>query len=326
MRPETNTTMIAISRRAAVASALHSAGPGGLSGEVLARELGISRVAIAKHVAALRDLGYRVESSPRVGYRLLEAPDACIPEEVSPRLADPLWVSCTGGLETGSTNDDAKTAARAGSPEGTLVVAARQHGGRGRFGRVWISPSGGAYASAILRPALPPAALGPLALVIALGVARGLERFGVPTGLKWPNDVLADGEKLAGILLEMAAEADTVEWLVFGCGLNVAGPAGPGSAWVRRYSAEAKVAEVAATVLDECASAYRTFLAEGFANLVGEYRARGTLWGRDVVVRDGTGRVVASGIAETVDDSGALVVREAGGARAVVAGEVTLRS
>jgi BirA family biotin operon repressor/biotin-[acetyl-CoA-carboxylase] ligase len=317
--------MMAISRKAAVASALVAAGPTGLSGEAIARELGISRVAVGKHVAGLRELGYLIESSPRVGYRLLEAPDACIPEEVAPRLRDPLWVSCAGGPETGSTNDDAKARARAGAPEGTLVVAARQRDGRGRFGRVWASPPGGAYVSAILRPALPPSALGPLALVIALGVARGLERFGVPTGLKWPNDVLAEGEKLAGILLEMAAEADTVEWLVVGCGVNVTDPAEPGSSSVRRYSAEAKIADVAAAVLDECASGYRTFLAEGFSALSDEYRARGTLWGADVVVRDGIGRIVASGRAETVDDAGALIVRDADGARAVVAGEVTLR-
>jgi len=314
-----------LTRRADVARALARAGAGGISGETLARELGISRVAVGKHVTALRELGFGITAARGTGYALEHAPDTCIPETVAPLLADPLWVACEGGPETGSTNDDAKRLARGGAPEGTLVLAARQTGGRGRFGRVWVSPAGGVYVSVVLRPALPPAALGPLGLALAVGVARGLDTFGVPVGLKWPNDVLADGRKLAGILIEMAAEADRTEWVVAGLGLNVAAPAYEGAGCVREWAPDAGVAGVTARVLDATAVAYREFLAGGFAPLAGEYRDRGTLWGHDVVVRDGTGAVAAQGTALSVDDAGALVIAGATGERTIVSGEVTLQ-
>lgn len=315
-----------LTRRAHVAYSLSQAGATGVSGESLARELGVSRAAVAKHVSALREIGYGIAAVRGSGYRLDHAPDLCIPEAVAPLLSDPLWLACEGSRETVSTNEDAKRLARSGAREGTLVLAARQTGGRGRFGRNWASPEGGVYASMVVRPPLPPAELGPLGLAIALGVARALDPFGVPAALKWPNDVLADGRKIAGILVEMAAEADRAEWVVIGCGVNVAHPGTAGAAAVREWAPGIRVATVAAAVADGMAAAYRGFVRAGFASLAGEYRARGALWGREVVVRDGADRVVARGTAVTVDDSGALVVAGPDGERAVVAGEVTLKA
>jgi BirA family biotin operon repressor/biotin-[acetyl-CoA-carboxylase] ligase len=314
-----------LTRRVAVARALALAGARGISGEALAQELGVSRVAVAKHIAALRASGYTIASVHGSGYRLERAPDACLPEEVAWRLSDPLWVACEGGPETDSTNDDAKRLARDGAPEGTLVVAARQRSGRGRFDRRWESPAGGVYASAILRPALAPMALGPLGLVAGLGAARALEQMGVPVRLKWPNDIIAEGRKVAGVLVEMAAEADRVEWVVVGIGVNVAPTALADTAAVREWAPQAGVAEVAASVLDGVAAAYREFVTEGFAALAVEYRHRCAVLGRSVTVRDALGEVRAQGAALTVDDNGALVVDAGGAARTVVAGEVTLR-
>ena len=311
-------------RRADVAAALARASGTPLSGETLARHLGISRPAVAKHVSALRSLGYVIEATPGVGYRLISAPDACIPEEVCPRLADAFWVACTGGPQTQSTNEDAKRLARAGADEGTVVLAARQTAGRGRFGRVWASPEGGVYASVILRPSIAPSDIAPLPLVVAVGVARGLETLGCSVGLKWPNDVLLDDRKLAGILVETAAEADRIEWAVAGVGVNVARAAYRGGTCVRAAVPEASVAEVAAAVLDGIADAYRVFRTSGFAGVREEYLALGTLWGHRVLVRDWGGRLVADGIAEGVDAAGALLVSGAAGTHRVRAGEVTL--
>lgn len=317
--------MATTSRRAQVAAALEAAGGAGISGERIAASLGISRVAVSKHVAGLRALGYEVQSAPRAGYRLLHVPDICIPEEVGPRLRDPLWVTCDGGAEVDSTNDEAKRLARAGAAEGTVIVAARQMGGRGRFGRVWESPEGGAYVSCVLRPQLPPTEVAPLALTLAVGAARGLGSLGAPVGLKWPNDLEAGGRKLGGILLEMAAEADRVEWVVAGCGVNVAAPAYPGSTWVREYAPGIRVAEAAAGVLDGMAGAYREFLAAGFSALRDEYASRSTLAGSSVTVRDATGAVVADGTVIGVAEDGSLVLEREGKETRVSAGEVTLR-
>jgi BirA family biotin operon repressor/biotin-[acetyl-CoA-carboxylase] ligase len=317
--------MLTLSTRAAVASALTGAGERGISGETIAATLGVSRVAVSKHVAALRSLGYRIASAPRAGYRLELAPDLCLPEEVGPRLADSLWVSCEGAAELGSTNDEAKRLARGGAPEGTAVVAAHQTGGRGRFDREWASPDGGAYVSCVLRPPLPPAGVAPLSLVVAVGAARGIGTLGLDVGIKWPNDLEAHGRKLGGILVELAAEADRVEWVVAGCGVNVSAPAHERGARVREWLPDAGVAGVAAAVLDGIAGAYREFLAGGFGALAGEYAGRATLTGRSVVVRDASGGVVADGVVTGIGADGALLLDRTGTQIAVHAGEVTLR-
>jgi BirA family biotin operon repressor/biotin-[acetyl-CoA-carboxylase] ligase len=314
------------SRRAEVASALAHAGAAGLSGEHLAEALGISRVAIGKHVAALRRDGYAITALRGVGYRLDALPALLAPVEVERLVADPLWVRIEGGAETGSTNDDCKVLARAGAPEGTVVLAARQTAGRGRLGRSWVSPEGGAYVSVLLRPRVRPELAPELAPAVALGIAEGLESLGVWATLKWPNDVLAGGGKLAGVLLEMSAEIDCVHWVVAGCGINVTRPSVPvpGAAYVSD-TREAPTAAVAAALLDGIARVYREVTAGGFAAVADRYRARHALRG-SAVVRDLAGAIVAEGVIEGVDDHGRLLVRGVDGITAIVAGEVTLRS
>ncbi|MDZ4655386.1 MAG: biotin--[acetyl-CoA-carboxylase] ligase [Coriobacteriia bacterium] len=310
-------------RRIAVARALFEAGGQPVSGEALASELGISRAAVGKHVAALREAGFVIESTHHTGHRLVKMSSVSLPEAVAPLVTASLWVRFEGGATVASTSDDAKRLASGGAPEGTVVVAARQESGRGRLGRSWESPEGGAYFSAVLRPNVAPAAVSSLALVIALGVATGLASLGVDTKVKWPNDVLLDGRKLVGVLLEMSAEADRVEWVVVGVGINVRRPKGDagGFAYVADVAAGIGPAQVAAAALDGISVAYRRYAAEGFAGLAADYAQLDAVRGRDVAVRDATGAVVASGIAGGVDESGRLIVGET----PVFSGEVTLR-
>ncbi|MHB1342542.1 MAG: biotin--[acetyl-CoA-carboxylase] ligase [Coriobacteriia bacterium] len=313
------------SRRAALASALVEAGPAGVSGEVLAARLGVSRVAVAKHIAALRELGYDIGAVRGEGYRLSSVPESVVPPEVERLVADPMWVRFEGTRETASTNDDCKVLARAGAPEGTVVLARRQTAGRGRMGRTWISPEGGVYLSAVLRPRVAPTDAAPLALVVALGVANGLEAVGVKASLKWPNDVQFDGRKIAGVLLEMSAEADQVDWMVAGCGINVhpSHDALAGVAFADE-AARCRPAEVAAAVLDGIAAVYRTFETSGFSALVARYQERHALTGTGVTVRDMAGGLVASGRVVGVDEAGGLLLDNAGVVARVTAGEVTL--
>ncbi len=316
-----------MSTRDTVLASLRAAGEAGVSGEAIASALGVSRVAVSKHVAALRALGYGIESRAGAGYRLTSTPDLALPEEVSPLLVSPLWSEISGGLVTASTNDDARALALGGAAEGTVVVAARQSAGRGRLGRDWSSPEGGAYFSMVLRPGVAPAEAGPLALVIGLGVARGLESLGVRVGLKWPNDVNHESGKLAGILLEMSAEADRVEWIVAGVGLNVHRRPGADerAAFVADAVPDITVARAAAAALDGIAAAYLEWLAGGFAALRDEYEARSVLTGTTVTVSDAAGRVRAEGVVAGVDDGGRLLVETDGRIEAVSSGEVTLR-
>ncbi|MHB9002892.1 MAG: biotin--[acetyl-CoA-carboxylase] ligase [Coriobacteriia bacterium] len=311
---------------------MRDAGGAGVSGQALAGALGISRAAVAKHVATFRAMGYEIQAHAGIGYVLVSDPDLPLPEEVRPLVTDPVWIDIQGGVETASTNDDAKALARSGAPEGTVVVAARQTSGRGRLGRAWVSPTGGVYLSVVLRPDLPPSALGPLPLALGVGVARGLEAIRCPVMLKWPNDVWTGvpGEpgagKLAGLLLEMQAESDTTEWVVAGIGINVRPGADRVSSagYVGDIATDARCARVAAAVLDGIASAYREFVVAGFAPLLPEYEDKSALSGRHVVVRDREGIVRFTGRVTGVDEMGRLVLDTATGNAVISAGDVTL--
>jgi BirA family biotin operon repressor/biotin-[acetyl-CoA-carboxylase] ligase len=316
------------SRQELLLEALREAAPGPVSGETLAALLGVSRVAVGKRVNALRTLGYTIDATAGVGYVLSAAPDLPLPAEVAPLLTTPFWGPLHGGGTTGSTNDDCKALAREGAPEGTVVLAARQTGGRGRFGRQWESPEGGVYLSALLRPPLAPAELAPLSLVAGLGLVRALATLGVEAYVKWPNDVFSAEGKLAGVLLEVSAEAEAVEWAVVGCGVNVRCTPGMPStaACVDGLVPEPpRLAQVAAACLDGLAAVYGEFLAGGFAALRSEYERRAWLTAREVTVRDAMGQVRAAGRVAGVDESGRLVVEGPTGPVSVVAGEVTLR-
>lgn len=314
-------------RREEVLAALKAAGGAEMSGEALARELGVSRMAVAKHVAALRGLGYEIDAVSGAGYRLVKTPDAPLPEEVRPLLTEPLWVRIEGTPETRSTNDDARALARDGAPEGTVVLANSQTAGRGRLGRVWASPEGGVYLSAILRPGVTPAEAPSLALAAALGAARGLERLGAKVQLKWPNDLLVDGSKLAGVLLEMSAEADRVDWLVIGLGVNVLAPESrqEGAGYLADQLPSVSRAVVAAAVLDGIAQAYGVWRTQGFSAQKADYEARLAIAGADVSVSNASGGLLATGHVAGVDDDGRLVLVTDSGERRVAAGEVTLR-
>ena len=310
-----------------VLRALRDSGAGGVSGESIAHVLGISRVAVSKHVAALRALGYVIEAVRGSGYVFVSAPDLALPAEVEPLVRDPLWHDFAGGPSTGSTNDDARLLAREGAGEGCVVVAASQDAGRGRMGRTWTSPAGGAYFSVVLRPPVAPSQAGPLALVVALGVARGLEAVGVVAGLKWPNDLQLRGHKLAGVLLEISAESDRIDWVVAGVGINVSRPEHPfeGAAYLSESRPGIGAATAVAAALDGIAEVYAVWRDGGFAPLRAAYEERSVLKGRAVVVSDLTGAVRANGTVLGIDDEGRLLVGGRAGVEAVVAGEVTLR-
>lgn len=338
-----------MSLRPAVLRALREAADEGVSGEALAASLRVSRVAIAKHIAALRRSGYEIAGVAGAGYTLLSSPDLPIPDEVAPLVEDAYWVRFEGGIETGSTNDDAKLLARAGAPAGTVVLASRQSCGRGRLGRAWESPDGGLYLSVVLRPDAGVADLAPVPLVISVGVAWGLKRFGIDARLKWPNDVLLDsggaalGEeryssgshgrgygKLAGVLVETSAETDRVDWLVAGVGINVrhGGARVAGAAYVTdAASAEAdiRVPVVAAAVLDGISRSLAAWSSGGFEAVRDDYERLSILTGVDVVVRDGGGTVRGAGVVAGVDSLGRLLLTGPSGTVTLAAGEVTLR-
>lgn len=315
-------------RRESILTALREAAGSGVSGERLARELGVSRTAIAKHVAALRAAGYAIDAVPGSGYRLLSSADALTPAEVKPLVESSLWRCFEGGDVTHSTNDDCIALARGGAPEGTVVMAREQRGGKGRLGRSWDSPEGGVYMSMLLRPEMSVLELVPLPMVVSIGVARACERLGLTgVGLKWPNDVWYEGRKLAGVLLESAVEGESVRWVVAGVGLNVAhsDERAHSASYMRDRLPAVRIAEAAAAVLDGVAEVYAQFVAMGFAGLAEEYERRSVLKGSHVTVSAADGSLLGEGSVEGIDALGRLLVTSEGGTIAIAAGDVTLR-
>ena len=247
--------------------------------------------------------------------------------------------------ETTSTNDEARRLAAAGAPEGTIVVADRQTKGRGRLGRKWHSPPGvGLWYSVVLRPPLPLGVLGPLALVVAVGAVKAAHLAGATAArLKWPNDVVAGGRKLGGILTEATGGGvdQPPEFVVAGIGVNVLTPPGgfPGPLAATATSlaavADGRLADDLTDAPQPAAAfgllltgqldaVYGQFLAGGFAPIRPVWTAHAATIGGQVSVR-GAGREVV-GRAVGIDDDGRLLVCGADGVtQAVAAGDVTLR-
>jgi len=155
--------------------------------------------------------------------------------------------------ELGSTSDYAAAKARFGAPAGLAVLALKQTAGRGSRGRGWQAPVGNLNLSVLLRPSRPAAEAGMFALLAALAVAEALEGFFVPpTTLKWPNDILINGAKLAGILIDAAPQGGRLDWLVIGIGMNlVQAPeiAGRATTSLRIHGAEVTPRQAADSIL-----------------------------------------------------------------------------
>ncbi|MGE4276388.1 MAG: biotin--[acetyl-CoA-carboxylase] ligase [Lawsonibacter sp.] len=197
-----------------------------LSGEAMSRTLGVSRAAVWKAIEALRQEGYVIPSAPNRGYRLESAPDRVREGELAGPLAGCLVGSTLACLDIiDSTNTECKRRAMAGAPEGLVVLAEEQTGGRGRLGRAFQSPKGcGLYLSALLRPKLEPVEVTDFTAWVAVAVCDGIQAAcGVRPRIKWTNDIVLNGKKLVGILTELGLESEinSLQYLVTGIGINV---------------------------------------------------------------------------------------------------------
>ena len=201
------------------------------SGEQLAAELGVTRAAIAKAVAALRRQGFRIDAVRNRGYLLREKPNVLCAEEIRAGLAGHPWAERVLVFPcVDSTNQVLRQLALDGAPEGAVVLADAQTAGRGRMGRQFLSlPGVGLYLSVLLRPARPAEALLSLTAQAALAAARAVETVcGVAPSIKWVNDLMLEGRKICGILTELSIEAEsaTVRYAILGVGVNCAQPEG----------------------------------------------------------------------------------------------------
>ena len=306
-----------------------------VSGAELSHRLGVTRAAIWARVEDLRRLGYEIEASPHSGYRLLASPDSLHADDLLARTGPVRVVGREIRVfqETSSTSDVLEKLARDGVREGLVVFAESQTRGRGRLGRPWISPRGrGIWFSVLLRPALRPQAATRLTVAAAAALARAFRReIPLRPEIKWPNDLMIHGRKVAGVLTELSGELDSVRHVSLGIGINANltaedfPPALRESATSLRLELGRPVdrAALAATLLQELDRAYACISDDRFTALADEWSEHCTTLGRHVSVLTGNRRIV--GLAESLDSEGALLVRtDFGRLERIVGGDVSL--
>lgn len=306
-----------------------------VSGNRLADSLGISRVAIWSHMEKLRAQGFDFEAIRSKGYRLTQKPDSLNEALIVaslPRAATNLKIILYDEID--STNSEAERLLANGETDPFLVLAKCQTQGRGRLGREWHSPdNGNLYASFAFRPEVSPARLSSFTLWMGINICECINAFfRLQSNIKWPNDILISGKKVAGILTEARMDADRTRDLVLGIGLNVNGS---GDEWpdelqaiatsIRQETGSMQDANrFTAALAGRIMLAYDQFVSDTFRGRFKEkWAAYDALEGRNVSLFQGSAKI--EGKACGIDSHGALVLERPDGSRIQIrAGEVTL--
>jgi len=306
------------------------------SGEALGQVLGVSRMAVWKHIKALREAGVDLETLHGKGYRLAAAVEL-LDRELIYRAVTPETRSGLASIEIlldiDSTNNRLRSKALQGAPCGAVCLAERQYSGRGRRGRGWVSPfASNLYFSLLWRISAGAMALGGLSLVTGIAVVRSLRCFGIEaSGLKWPNDILVNNAKLAGILIDIVGESTGPCAVVIGAGVNVRMPqtavAGIDQPWTDLHSLTGGDAvsrnRLAACLLDQLLPAIAEFESQGLQPFMEEWRRYDIVQGHPVDLQ--LPNETISGMACGIDAGGALLVETATGRRRFTSGEVSVR-
>ena len=309
--------------------------PWGVSGGELARQLGVSRAAVWAHIEDLRAIGYDIEAGPHLGYRLLSVPDVLHADDMYSRLGRTRVIGREIQVfeETTSTNDVMARLARGGVKEGVVIFAESQSKGRGRLGRRWISPARkGLWFSVLLRPDIAPQAATQLTIAAATALARAITlQTGIVPEIKWPNDLLIRGKKMAGILTEMSAELDHLKEVILGIGIDVNQEANEMPAALRKTATSIRIesgqmvdrAGLAVAILRELDRDYERIKRGEFEMIAEQWQELCTTIDSQVSIR--VGDRVIRGRAESLDADGALLLRGPHGhLERITGGDVTM--
>jgi BirA family transcriptional regulator, biotin operon repressor / biotin---[acetyl-CoA-carboxylase] ligase len=294
-----------------------------VSGEQLAAALGVSRSAVWKTIKTLTREGYVIDSQQNRGYRLVSVPDRLYPSEIRNGLQAELFGCEVVHFDsTGSTNTDARELAEKGAVEGTVVVAETMIGAKGRLGRKYVTNPGGVWLSTILRPHIDPMHASSVTLLAAVSVTKALRGMGLEAVIKWPNDVLVNGKKICGILTEMSAETDRVNFIILGIGVNVNNdpPFETATSMKAELGHDVSRVEFAQGLLEALEEDYITFRNDGFMPLLWSWRRYSDTLGRPVEVTYQD--EIITGIAQDVDEDGSLIVKlNDGSVKRIVSGD-----
>lgn len=314
--------------------ALREAWPEGIAGTDMATRLGLTRGAIWARMDILRSAGFEIEASPHHGYRLLRGPDNLIGDDIASQLksGNIIGRSIQVYKETTSTNEVAEKLARSGVSEGAVVFAEKQLAGRGRLGRKWECPGAMSLLfSILLRPQLAPAEVARLTLMASCSIAKSLQDItGQAFQIKWPNDVHFKGKKVAGILTELRADMDRIQYVILGAGINILQRLEDFPETVRGTACSLAMicpdlpprSECAARILDQLDRDLIRSRMYGFEESLNEWKSLSSTLGQWITLR--LGDQTFSGQAESIDENGCLWMRgESGKLMPFHGGEVT---
>jgi BirA family biotin operon repressor/biotin-[acetyl-CoA-carboxylase] ligase len=281
-----------------------------VSGEEMARNLGVSRAAVCKQVKSLRHRGYEISSSTGKGYRLAKKADL-LEADCIRRSLRTAWLGRDLQVrgQVSSTNEVALSRVSS-SPNGSVVLAEIQTAGRGRLSRPWASPPGGIWMSLILKPAMPLSQVYRINMAVSVALCRVLStQFGLDAGIKWPNDLLVGQLKICGILMEVGAQVDRLDYAVVGIGLNVNNDISQFPAEWRSTTLAAQLGheidrcDLIARILQEIEMAYENMESK---EIFEEWRRRSVTLNRQVLITSVTGDRI--GRAVDLAEDGALIL------------------
>ena len=307
---------------------------GFVSGQQLCEVLRVSRTAVWKAVNQLKEEGYQIEAVRNRGYHMVDSPDILTREELI-SMMDTDWAGQKIYYfdEIDSTNTCAKQLGEQGASHGTLIVAEEQSAGRGRRGRTWESPAGSSiYMSILLRPEIPPVNAPMLTLAMGLSAAEGLQEYtSLDIQIKWPNDIILNRKKLAGILTEMSTEIDCINYVIIGTGINVNMKQLPAELAKKATSLRLETgrimrrSEIIALIMKKFEKNYQLFMENGdLRRLQEEYN--NLLITREKEVRIIESQEEYDAYALGINEKGELLVRESDGTmKAISSGEISVR-
>ena len=306
-----------------------------VSGQELADALGVSRTAVWKHMQTLQAEGYSFETVKKKGYVLKSVPNSLNPTQINLFLHTERFGKTIHYYDVlDSTQTIAHKLAQDGAPEGTVVISEEQTAGRGRMARPWESAHGtGIWMTVIVRPDVTPQQASSYTLVVAVAISKAIKALykNVEPAIKWPNDLLIDGKKCTGILTEMRAEADCVQALLVGIGINANqivedfSPEIANIATSLRLAAGEEInrAALVATILQYLEQYTERYVKYGFASIKDEWEQASCTIGQRIEVT--TLREKFEGVASGITDEGVLQVRlDDGTVRTIYSGDVRM--
>lgn len=299
----------------------------------LATYFDLSPYAVHQAVDELRNWGYDIEDKKKGSYRLKNLPDLLLPHEIKENLGTSILGKEIHSFKVlRSTNELGFRLAQNRAPEGTLIVSEHQTRGRGRLGRNWFSPAEvGLWMSLILKPDIPPSKAPGISLCAGLALVLAInEMTDLKAKIKWPNDCVVNGKKIAGILLELSAELDKIDFIILGVGVNVNQNKEdfPKNLIKKATSLKMECGEEISRLkliklfLKKFEKIYLEFKKNGLTRLMPEIKMLSALLGKKVKAR--LGKMILRGRAKDIDENGSLIIVTRGKEKAISAGEITL--